>query len=1142
MGRHDEASEIEAAERIALRAVQDALSGRIRLGERIGRGQSGTVRHGVSEQALYGRPKGSDFAVKIVRVDARDDGTSLERARREGLLGAQVDDPHLVRIHETGSVTEDGHSAVYLLQDFVHGRTLRGFLQDHGAASDALVRHVGAQAARGLAALHRLGICHRDVKPENLLITPDSELRLVDLGLAAGSQAGPELLGPEPPRASSGIRGAFGYTAPEVLRGQAHEPAADLYALGTVLFELATGRHPFAYPGQHPDELLRTVLRTEAPRATDVDASLSSLLDEVLARLLSKEPNERPAGAVEIAEVLELGERSDFWQRLSERAPRLAARARLEALRRPTPTPFVGRDRERAVLDRALESADRAGPHAVEIIGPPGTGRRRLCDDRIAHWLSENDQLEFLGAAADAALSASTDAPLPALIVDWLCPGERRDGSLPRARLAVRCEEELATVFDEPERRRLVAALAGDPDPRAEDLIDLYSRALLAIATARGRTVVRIDRAEQLGQIAREVVRRTLAANGVAPLLWLLVADRPFAEQPFAGETLRVEGLDHDDFITFGSMLFDLDLVEAKSLEPLLTDAWRSFSGQPRALTESLEDLVTSGSLQGRPGSFHSLDVEIEHLDPAGSAIQRLIDRLQSLDETTRHALRVAAVLGDQFLVDDVAAATGRPRLEVLEHLGAFDERVVAVQGESGRFRHREFRRAALADSPSEVLRRLHRNAAWTLEDRGAPTLEVALHLSRAGEHDACVDPLLEATEQRIEGGALRGAARLLQRTRLHLAELTATPTNRARRRRFARASSRLHVARGDPERADRLWREVARSAQADDDSADRARAALGLAELAQAGGRYFAALQHLGDAEAHLENATGGDDELRAHVARIHGRVLAYLGQCQEAAAVTSAGIRTTQDITPALRSDLEIDLGRWNALRLHFDHALDSIRRGRSRAERHGARYSTLRAQMHEARVLGQRGALDRADSALIEIGEHCRRTGNAGLEARCGLSRIEIAIYHPDRPIERSLLFRTRHLAERTGDHYLDTLLSAYEALLFDELPEEIPELNVPTVDLTWKLVHSMLLQNTDPDLAVGILDEALLIERAVDTPFTLRIALARAAGLDDKVQRLIRRLAHRIRDPLKARRFSQNAERIRLAHADVIDSQA
>src|SRR5690606_23760089 len=269
----------------------------------------------------------------------------------------------------------------------------------------------------GLAALHEAGIVHRDVKPENLLITDDgAEIRLADLGLAGPGDAA------DGEGRSASFHGSLAYAAPEVLLGRPATPQSDLYALGVVLYEVVTGRHPFA--GLRGDEMSHAHRHAQPPRPSHLHPQVSAFLDAITGELLEKDTARRPADARAIALVLAEGEASAFWRVRERMAPVLASRRRLQRMRRSRHTAFVDREIEQRMLDALLAPVLAGEGRAVLVRGHAGSGRRRLLDECVDRWLDEHPGLVFLGGIADDDPAARIGTPFPQIIVDALLDGD----------------------------------------------------------------------------------------------------------------------------------------------------------------------------------------------------------------------------------------------------------------------------------------------------------------------------------------------------------------------------------------------------------------------------------------------------------------------------------------------------------------------------------------------------------------------------------------------------------------------------------------------------------------------------------------------------------------------------------------------
>ena len=254
------------------------LFGRYRLEALLGEGAAGIVF----------RANG-DLALKIIRPERAGHGDVLERFLREARLARTVEDRHLVPILEAGEV--DG--LAYLAMPYMAGGSLAGRLLERGRLGLDETVDLAAQLARGLDALHARGILHRDVKPSNVLLAADGRAALADFGLArAGDWTRLTREGQ--------LLGTALYLAPELIEGSEATPAADVYALGCVLYECVAGRPPFG--GRDAAEVGFAHL-TETPE--DPGA-----LGEALLAALEKDPAARPPTAAALARMLHVSRSS----------------------------------------------------------------------------------------------------------------------------------------------------------------------------------------------------------------------------------------------------------------------------------------------------------------------------------------------------------------------------------------------------------------------------------------------------------------------------------------------------------------------------------------------------------------------------------------------------------------------------------------------------------------------------------------------------------------------------------------------------------------------------------------------------------------------------------------------------------------
>jgi hypothetical protein len=246
-------------------------------------------------------------ALKVLAAPLAASGTARRRFAREARAAAAVRDDHVIAIH----AVRDDAPLPYLVMEFIDGCNLEALLRKGGPLEVKEVLRIGIQIASGLAAAHRLGLVHRDVKPANILLENGVQrVKLTDFGLARAAD--------DASLTQTGfIAGTPLYMAPEQANGEPLGPRADLFSLGSVLYELCTGRPAFRAP------TIAAVIRRvcdEAPHPIrEVNPDIPEGLCRVIARLHAKSPADRPASAQEVADLL-----AELLAKLNQGGPRLA--------------------------------------------------------------------------------------------------------------------------------------------------------------------------------------------------------------------------------------------------------------------------------------------------------------------------------------------------------------------------------------------------------------------------------------------------------------------------------------------------------------------------------------------------------------------------------------------------------------------------------------------------------------------------------------------------------------------------------------------------------------------------------------------------------------------------------------------------
>jgi eukaryotic-like serine/threonine-protein kinase len=269
----------------------------------LGRGGMGEVY-----EARDGR-LGRTVALKFLPSRFADDSDALERFEREARAASSLNHPNICTIHDVGRLGD----RPFFVMELLEGRSLKDRIEA-GAMDVDEVLALGGQIADALAAAHAKGIVHRDIKPANIFVTARGEAKVLDFGLAklmAGRTPSPAVpAAPEEPApvldttltTPGTTMGTIAYMSPEQARGDAVDARTDLFSLGVVLFEMATGTRPFR--GDGAAEVLKTIASEEPPRPSAVGRSLPPPLERLILRSLEKDPARRIESAAEIRKAL----------------------------------------------------------------------------------------------------------------------------------------------------------------------------------------------------------------------------------------------------------------------------------------------------------------------------------------------------------------------------------------------------------------------------------------------------------------------------------------------------------------------------------------------------------------------------------------------------------------------------------------------------------------------------------------------------------------------------------------------------------------------------------------------------------------------------------------------------------------------
>lgn len=267
---------------------QQLINNRYQIEELLGRGGMAVVYR--ARDRMLER----DVALKVLKEDYTKDPAFRERFRQEAKAAANLAHPNIVTVYDFGF----DQANLYIVMEYVPGDDLNSFVQERGRLTLEEGLDLGIKACKGIGYAHRAGLVHCDVKPHNLLVTPDMQLKVTDFGIARA------LASINPDEEADVVWGSPQFFSPEQAAGEAPSPASDVYSLGVVLYLMLTGQLPFI--GKTSAELARLHRQATPIPPREINPFLPEDLDEVVLKVLSKEPSARYRTADQLGRVLQM--------------------------------------------------------------------------------------------------------------------------------------------------------------------------------------------------------------------------------------------------------------------------------------------------------------------------------------------------------------------------------------------------------------------------------------------------------------------------------------------------------------------------------------------------------------------------------------------------------------------------------------------------------------------------------------------------------------------------------------------------------------------------------------------------------------------------------------------------------------------
>ncbi|MFZ0063879.1 MAG: BREX system ATP-binding domain-containing protein [Pyrinomonadaceae bacterium] len=744
--------------------IGQRLSNRYEIRGELGRGGMGVVYR--AHDPLLNR----EVAIKLIPPTLLSPEME-ERFQREAQLVAQMDHPAVVPIFDFGK----HEGSLFFVMPVVQGTNLRCF-QREGELKLGEVIDIGIQVAEALEYSHSRGVIHRDIKPENIMVIREDaariRVRIMDFGLARGAT--------ESRITKTGtIAGTLSYMSPEQVAASGLDHRSDIYSLGTVLYECLTGEPPFS--GELQSILYRIVHEIpQSPRSLGAD--INEDLEAVILNCIAKDPGKRPQRASEVADSLRRCQtrlhQSDLGKSVILTKTLMLPRVAL--------SPFIGREKEQAELQKRLNAAVSGECQFVVVSGEPGVGKTRLLDE--IENLAKARKLMVLHGR-----SIEQDGAFP---YQGFCEAiqeyfrQKDSTSSPDTRLELSdVAPDLVSLFPMlTEISEIRAAATGDsklaqqggsqgPENRTQ-VFELLARTLTRLAA--GKPLILFLEDLHAAEISIEALQYIVRRLGPTPTL--IVGTYRTSEidsrshpllrmlDSFRGDR-RFSAIELGPFSPAEHRLFLETLIGGPKLaESLVEKLFEGTEGNPFFTKELVRSLLDSGGIAKDQTGAWSLGAATDlSTGDLPATIQQAVERrIERLPEELREVLSIASVIGKAFDSRDLEVLAGAKDVE-----GAIDRLVEEGLLEEER-ESRGDRLAFASGVVRDVLygavtrrkrRSLHRKYAEEIEKRHGGRLErvypqLVHHFSQGDVPDKTVEYGLRMAKAALDAFSAEEAAR----------------------------------------------------------------------------------------------------------------------------------------------------------------------------------------------------------------------------------------------------------------------------------------------------------------------------------------------------------------------------------------------
>jgi hypothetical protein len=732
--------------------------GHYRIINKIGQGGMGEVYR--AEDLKLGR----HVAIKLLPPGGPADDRARQRFLREARSASALNHPNIIIIH----AIEESDGLDFIVSEYIGGESLRARL-DQGPLDLMQVLDLGSQVCEALAAAHNINLIHRDIKAANILIGPRGQVKVLDFGLAKIVQTLPSEIDKEASTMvvdltdAGQIVGTVSYMSPEQTRGEPLDARTDIYSMGVVLYEAATGRLPFRGPSLL--SIMHDIATANPPPPSTIKPDLPLEFNLIIERALAKDKERRYSSATEFAEALRVlrGASTDSFFGFPLGAETAQPAGEPEA--------FVGREPELKRLGELLQQTIVGSGRVVFITGEPGIGKTSLADEFMRRARQQHPGL-VVSRGRCVEQYGTGEAYLPFLdAVGALLggPGRERIAAVMRTYAPTWCMQLPAAFVSTGSLDALQRETIGATKER---MLREMGDALGALA-ASTPLVLLLEDIHWADPSSVDLLRHLCQRIGAQRLL-VIGTFRPedVERSGHPLKTYKLEMQSHNlcEEIVLGLLSHEhissyLNVRFAPNDFPveLPTLILRKTEGHPLFATSLVQFLSERGDISKANEHWTLtrplLEMDLEAPETIRSMIRK---KVEALEEEDRRALQYASIEGEEFTSTVLARLLGVDELDLEERLDRLDRvnRLIETRDEEElpdgalatryRFAHALYQNVLYGDLVSKRRILLHREAGEQLVQhygKQAPRIaaQLAMHFERGRDFGRAIEYLIRA-------------------------------------------------------------------------------------------------------------------------------------------------------------------------------------------------------------------------------------------------------------------------------------------------------------------------------------------------------------------------------------------------------------